>query len=781
MPRSALLRRRSLAIRITLAMVGLLLLVQLASQEVVRATVTHQARSWTTSELQVGERVWQRLLDQNALRLKEATAVLSSDFGFRSAIASGDRPTIESALDNSKERIGAGVAILLDPAFRVIGSNAASESVDREVYRKLGDAISRLNRGQIALINDHAYQFVMTPVRAPTVIGWVLMGFPISQELANDLHRLSGVHVTVQTSRSDFRVSTLPPAWLRELQNAAPNATEIPVAENDTLLTRRVRLEAQGGQIEVVFLHSIADATAPFRQLRWLLGLITVGGVLLFALGSLIVARRITRPLNDLMQVTEALEQGQFQVVVPATGRQDELGQLARGFEQMRDGLARQRREILQLAYWDRLTGLPNREQFRNTLKATIEGTDDRPHPVVVITLNVDRFKHVNNALGYAFGDALLKAVAQRLQQQVYRKGDLVARLGGDEFAILLTRADAGGGLILTERISQSFEAPLALGEQTVDLSASMGIACWPQDGDDADTVMSRSQMAMHVAKTRTAGVMPYSPAIDSSSSQNLSLLSDLRHALQGDELRLYLQPKITAATGQVVAAEALLRWQHPRRGLVPPMEFVPFAEQTGFIRQLTLWIFEAAARHWQMLQSGDQALRIAINLSTRDLLDLEFPERLVVLMERHGVGPSGFCLEVTESATMDDPARAEETLNRLAQLGFKLSIDDFGTGYSSLAYLKRLPVHELKIDRSFVMSMTRVESDAQIVRSTVDLAHNLGLTVVAEGVEDETILRKLAELGCDEAQGYYISKPLPISEFPSWRESWSTRQNTRS
>ena len=272
----------------------------------------------------------------------------------------------------------------------------------------------------------------------------------------------------------------------------------------------------------------------------------------------------------------------------------------------------------------------------------------------------------------------------------------------------------------------------------------------------------------MYVAKRRTAGAQLYDPTLDSSSAQTLSLLSELRHAVEKNEMRLYLQPKVLLASGALVGAEALVRWQHPTRGLVPPMQFIPFAEQTGFVRQLTLWIFEEATRHIPALgELGVQ--RVSVNLSTRDLMDGELPEKLDTILQRHGVDARSFCLEITESAIMDDPTRAEATLGRLSERGYKLSIDDFGTGYSSLAYLKRLPVQELKIDRSFVMGMEHAEGDAMIVRSTIDLAHNLGLTVVAEGVENAAVQQRLAALGCDEAQGYHLSKPVPVEALRAW------------
>jgi EAL domain-containing protein (putative c-di-GMP-specific phosphodiesterase class I) len=249
---------------------------------------------------------------------------------------------------------------------------------------------------------------------------------------------------------------------------------------------------------------------------------------------------------------------------------------------------------------------------------------------------------------------------------------------------------------------------------------------------------------------------------------------------LERNELRLYLQPKLTLGTGRVGGAETLVRWQHPLRGLVPPLEFIPFAEQTGFIRMLTMWVFEEAARHWLALQGEGITLTLSVNLSTRDLLDPELPQKFDTLLVKHRVPAEAFCLEITESAIMDDPQRALATLNRLSELGFRLSIDDFGTGYSSLAYLKRLPVDELKIDKSFVMSMVEDLDDAKIVRSTIDLAHNLGLTVVAEGVESEQVWALLRELDCDEAQGYHMGKPMPATEFRSWLAGWSAKHRPR-
>lgn len=774
------LHNMSLSSRIVIVMLGLLLAVQIAGFWAVRAAVESQVRNEISSDLTVGTRIWDRLLQQNAQRLREASIVLAADYGFRSAVTTGDQETIASALENSGERIGASIAALLDPSLRLVSSSQAggNDGMVAHVLSDIGATLSKdVDGSRIALVNGGVFQFVMIPVRAPLTVGWVLMGFPISQPLLTDLKRLSGVHVTLLSGKNaamhDLKLTTLPEQRDAILRAAQVGAQEISL-NGDQLVARYVSLDTLGEPLQVVLMRSIAEVNAPFSKLQWMLGLITLGGVLLFAVGSQQAARWVTQPLKELTLLAKALASGNFDVAVTGKKRGDEVGLLANGFDSMRTSIAAQRDEILRLAYWDRLTGLPNREKFRETLKAAIDRYQDSNASLAIITLNLDRFKHVNDVLGYAFGDELLKAVAERLRQQVSGEGNLVARLAGDEFAILLSMSDTQGALAITQQITQAFEVPLALHEQTVDLSASMGVACWPADATDADLLLSRSEIAMHAAKNKIAGVLFYTPALDSSSSLTLSLLSDLRYALQNGELRLFLQPKVATATGQVVAAEALIRWRHPQRGLVPPMEFIPFAEQTGFVRQLTIWMFETAAQQWRGLQPTEGHLRIAINLSTRDLMDPDFPQRLSSIMQESDVSPSAFCLEITESAIMDDPQRAEATLYKLSEQGFKLSIDDFGTGFSSLAYLKRLPVNELKIDKSFVMAMDKDESDAKIVKSTIDLAHNLGLSVVAEGVENKVLLDKLRELQCDEAQGYFIAKPMPFDEFVEWRARWN-------
>ena len=767
--------RSSMIVRMVGLSLLLLLLVQAAGFVVVRASIDRNARASVVRALDLDENVWQRLLEQNADRLRQGSALLAADYGFRSAVNSGDSETIESVLENHGSRIGAAVTALLATNYELRVVSLSGSMV--KTPDGLGNVISRLvaqpQSSQVAVMGGVPYQFVMVPLRAPVVIGWVLMGFPIVQSQADEVRQLLGAHVALVVT--DARgVTTVPvttlPADARALLQSDGAAQGELQTQDGKLLVRSSPIDSVGGEVHSLLLRSVDEVTAPYRQLQILLAIITVLGVLLFAVGNGLLAQRLVVPLRSLLAATQRLSRGEYDTPLQHTGRTDEIGNLARSFDGMRIDIGAQQTEIRRLAYWDRLTGLPNRERFREAVVQAIADSATSAYPLAVLTLDLDRFKHVNDVLGYAFGDRLLQAVASRLSEQMRTPDDMVARLGGNEFAILLQHADAQVVQATVQRINQSFEVPLAFDDQTVDLSAGIGFACWPGDAADADTLLGRSEIAMYAAKRKLSGALQYDASLDSASAQTLSLLTELRHAVEHNELRLYLQPKVALHGQPGWAAEALVRWQHPQRGLVPPMEFIPFAEQTGFVRHLTLWMFEEIARLLSGPQLAGKALRVSINLSTRDLMDPELSRRLGEILVRYGVLASAFCLEITESAIMDDPARAEAMLNRLSEQGFKLSIDDFGTGYSSLAYLKRLPVDELKIDKSFVMGMQVGEDDVMIVRSTIDLAHNLGLTVVAEGVETGEILEHLRALACDEAQGYHIARPLPVDDFLAWQ-----------
>jgi diguanylate cyclase (GGDEF)-like protein len=776
---------KSLESRIVVLFIVLLLLLQLAGFVVIRSAIENNARAAIRNELMVGERVFLRLLDQNAQKLTQGARLLASDYGFRAAVGSDDRETIVSVLGNHGARIGATVALWLDPSGAIKASTLHEEVPDlaRNAAALVERAQAGGNAADTVLINHHLFQIVAVPVKAPVTIGWVVMGFPIDSSLVADMKALSSLQVSILVRATDGNwktdVSTMPidgsGMLARQLDGQAPADTFLPqlqVGDND-YSGRMVLLARDGGaSAAAVLQRSISEAIAPYQQLQLVLLFITGIGVLIAIVGSTYTVKRITSPLRQLTDIAKRLGDGDYAANIRVK-RDDEIGKLAQAFESMRIGISNRQAEILRLAYWDPLTDLANRVQFADLLKVAISEARASGGSCFVLMLDLHRFQQVNDVLGHGFGDLLLREVGQRLLQQLRRDTDKVARLGGDEFAILLPNIDLAGAKREAKRISESLEQPMQLEEQTVDLGAGIGVAGFPMHGDNADILMSRVEVAMYGAKSMGHEVLVYDAAFDRSSQESLSLLGELRRALDRDEFRLYAQPKLELSSGRVVGVEALVRWQHPERNLIFPDSFISFAESTGFIRMLTRWMLEQGAILCKNLQAQGIALKISVNLSTRDLLDQDLPAKFAEILKRHGVGAASFCLEITESAIMGDPVRAQTTLERLCEMGADLSIDDFGTGYSSLAYLKRLPVHELKIDKSFVMNMESDLDDAKIVRSTIDLGHNMGLRVVAEGVENEAVWHLLAQMGCDHAQGYFMGKAMPVAALPGWIQAW--------
>jgi diguanylate cyclase (GGDEF)-like protein len=794
------LRLQRLQLRIVSVYLGLAVVVQAAAYMLIHSGIDRNASAAIHAELVSGQRIFARLLEQNAVNLSHASRDLVNDDAFRAALVADDRDRLVSGLARQAERVGGAETLLLGAQGQLLAgthADAARYAPALQAWLTTQERVSSTIT-RIAATDHQAIQWVATPVRLPALAGWVVIGSRIDDELLKDMRQLSDLDVAQISADGapgarhwQVTHSTLAPGRWADLSGQWAQVGERPAsgpqAANELtqaqatltlggsdfrLLPAPLSADSVAGDTQVLLLRSVDDALAPYRQLKWTLMILTAFGVLVFGVGSVITARRITRPLTALSGSIQRLGAGDFDTAVPVRGT-GELGELAQAFENMRQAIQHREGEIRRLAYRDKLTDLPNREQFRDDLRQTMARGLQSGQPCAILMLDLDRFKHVNDVLGHRFGDRLLRQVAKRLRDEALSPQDVLARLGGDEFAVLLPLADAPSALVVAQRMLRTFERPITLDDHKVDLGAGIGIASCPAHAKDADQLISRAEVAMYAAKHQQAGTVTYHPGLDSCSEESLTMLGELRQAVDFGQLQLYMQPKVSLRTGRVVGAEALLRWQHPERGAVPPMRFIPFAEQTGFVRVLTSWMIERTAITWRALRAQGLQMKLSVNLSTRDLMDQDLPDKIARLLGTHGVEAGGLILEITESAIMDDPQRALATLERLHEMGLKLSIDDFGTGYSSLAYLKRLPVDELKIDKSFVMNMESDIHDAKIVRSTVDLAHNLGLSVVAEGMESTKSWKLLAGLRCDEAQGFLIAKPMPAEQFAAWARVW--------
>lgn len=514
---------------------------------------------------------------------------------------------------------------------------------------------------------------------------------------------------------------------------------------------------------------------------------------ILIGFGIYVVYRVYTlKPILLLVQGAHRISTGALDEEVQVYSK-DELGRLAASFNQMMHQIRRTNEEkdtvlyqiqdlnqsleqrveqrtreleivnqkLERLALHDALTNLPNRFCIQDNLHRGIADAKLTCSPFTVIMMDLDRFKEINDTLGHDSGDQLLVEVGRRLQE-VLRPTDLIGRLGGDEFAILLPDTDEVGAAIVAQKMLIALEPPFSLADMSFTIGASLGIAAFPKHGNTSSVLLKSADVAMYQAKNNKLGYCIYNPISDINTPDRLSLMTELRDAIQQNELMLFYQPKVDLATREIVGVEALLRWQHKDRGFIPPAEFIPMAEQSGLIRQLTHWVISTALMQLEAWHRADLKISISINLSMHNLQDTDFPSQLAQLLEQTKVDNHFIQFEITESVIMSNPGHVMGVLAALGKMNVSFAIDDFGTGYSSLSTLKRLLVHDIKIDKSFVMDMATDTDDEAIVHSIIDMAHNLGLTVTAEGVESELTVHQLVKLGCDMIQGYHISRPLP-------------------
>lgn len=767
---------RSLQRRIVIVFVGLLALVM----ALILALVTHNngrvVDSEMARELSAGTHVFKLLVEQNQRQLEVAAKVLSADFAFREAIATQDRPTIQSVIRNHGLRIGAQAMMVISPDGQLIADTQHAAAEPRPfLYQKLLSVAESegQSNGFRQLQDGRLYQIILVPVQAPRLIAWVAIGFVADDKWARDLSEMTGLAVSVVqrdgasaavlASSLDRRKRLALPFALPHLANNVPQALQI---GDEPYQSIRLPLDHD---TSVVLQRSIEQAEAPYRSLQSVLLSIVLAGIVIFALGSVMLARRIVRPVNQLAAAARRIEAGDYAEPVPSLPP-DEIGQLATSFDRMRARVASREQKILKLAYQDTLTGLANRTRLFEAFERVPK--DGRG---AIAILNLDRFALINSALGHPVGDRLLSEIGLRFSHLI-SNSDLVARLWGDEFAFLLLDVDQDAATRFAEAILANLRDPITVDEQRLDVGASLGVALYPQDGQDAATLLRRAESAMAAAKRQHQNMAFAGDIGDEQQHEQLSLIGEMREAMARQEFLVYYQPKLDLASGAILGAEALIRWRHPVRGLVPPIRFIPFAEQTGFIREITPWLLENVIVQTAQWQKEGLCIVPSINLSALDLLDPGLIDLVRRLIDSHQLPARKLCLEITESALMEDPALALAHLGELAALGLKLSIDDYGVGQASLAYLKTLPVHELKIDRTFVDAVADSPKNAAIVQSTIALCHALGLSVVAEGVETPAELDWLVGNNCDTAQGYFIARPMPAEELPQWVASYGVR-----
>jgi len=716
------------------------------------------------------------MLNRSA-QLVTTADVLVSDFGFKQAVSGGDRATIESALRNHAARAGATVAVLLDLDGRVLASTAelAGAGVPSSFLQR--DDPAQLDH-IVTHIGGKSFQTVTVPVRAPVVVAWVMLGFAIDSELATHISNLTGLETTFVRfglGKVDTVASTLDleqrDAATRGLHLGSGLPGAASPAHNGFLTSLQPFVESQS-DVYVALQLSVRESTASYRRIRGILILITGASLLLAISGAFWLANRVTQPVQKMAAAARRLQEGVYTETLKVDSS-DELGELAAGFNSMQKAIADREKRIFHIAHHDSLSGLPNRELLVSQLREALDATEQ----LAVVSLVLNRFNTIVSTLGHRAGDELIKHVAGLLRTRL-QEGQILGHSNRQEFVLVLPDFDGKDAGEYVQRLTELLRSGVTASGANISLQATAGIACSPEHGSDAAELLRRASVACNDAQLRYEPTVVYRLGQEDRPLQQIQIVGDFPNAIKNGELELSFQPKIDCATREVVGAEALVRWRHPELGLLMPDTFVEAIEQAGGIAHLTRWVLAEAAACCADWRRAGLEISLAVNISVDDLVDEYLPYFMLDLSRRNGLRASDFTLEVTESAIMHNVQMSLSVTGCMRELGFRVAMDDFGTGHSALAQLQRLPLDELKIDKSLVMSM-RTPRDEALVRTAIELAHQLGLSVVAEGVEDGQLLERLRSLGCEVAQGFYISPPLPAVEFPAWVRRWSAEHSS--
>lgn len=767
--------RRSLSFHARLSWIlAAFLLVVIAALYFSVRLVTESAVSRQAAErLESGLRVFERLIDIRGRQLRDGVQVLAADFGFKEAVATGDTPTLQSAMANQAARINASEAMLIGLDGRVLASSL-SNAVSGDSFRyatELRDARGQEHRLLVVVLDNQAHLLVEAEVRAPLPIARVVMGFAMDEALARELKQLTGLDVSFLTKEEGGATlaTTLEPRTHSELidgwsRHVHANGIEALTLGGERYLNEDVELSQGAGYSVIALVHSSLDeALAAFHQLDSRILAIALAGLIASLIGALLLARSLSEPVNALARAADRVGRGDYHTPIELD-REDELGSLAKALNQMQRGIAEREHLIAHNMLHDDVTGLPNRSLAAELLASAVEAR----RITAVLHIGIGNLDAVQDSGGSEGVDQALRELTQRLQAGL-QPGDHLARMLSDEFLLIVSDTSADNAFSAAVAVQQALALPVRVAELEMRIEAHIGVAGYPDDAGSVDELLRRARIAMQDAAQLPDGLQLYQHGRDDAHQRQITLIRDLRRAAQVGGLLLHFQPKVDLEQGRVYQAEALLRWNHPVYGVVSPGEFIPLAERTGSIQLLTAWVIEAVLRQLHVWNGRGLYMEVSLNISAEDLASMTLDQRVAELLQRYVIPGEQLVFEITESAMMREPERALAMLHRLRALGIRLSVDDFGTGYSSLAQLRRMPVQELKIDQSFIRELDDTCGDAVIVRSTIDMSHALGLKVVAEGVEHGETRDLLRGWGCDTLQGYFFSRPLPADAFETW------------
>jgi len=768
-------RFRQLRTRLAVLYAGLFglaaLFVSLALFAIVERNATRQVQSELVATGTVFDRLWQ----QRTAQLGGAAGLLARDFGFRAAVATGDEGTIVSALDNLRRRMKVPVAFVVGMDGKVTG---IADPKMREEAAQLWQAFDAGETSGVVRLGGAARHVIAAPILAPNLVGWIVFATDLDGREMQGLQQLSAIPIqaAVYQRQPDGRwIDASGGDLVAQLDSTVADGRPTRMVTHEgpaVALAKPLPAMAGAPRSALLLRYPLEFALAGYRQLQFGIALVALIGVLVTIVATWRMARSITRPITALDAAAQRLAAGD-EVRVAVEGR-DELGRLAESFNRMAEGIADREQRIRHLAFNDLLTGLPNRALFLEHLEHELRARERNGGTVAVLCVDLDDFKTVNDTLGHPVGDAMLRAIGERLCNAA-RHG-FVARLGGDEFAVIIRPGEDDPVERLAQKLLEAVEPVLRIEGNELTPHASIGIAIAPHDGADARTLLKHADLALH--RTKELGRRSFcffEEALNERAQERRRLESDLRAALRRGEFELYFQPLFDLARNRIGSFEALLRWNHPTRGQISPLEFIPVAEETGLIVDIGAWAIREACVH-AVRWPGH--VRVAVNVSPVQFRKPGLSEVVLQALATTGLEPARLELEITESIFLEGSDATLGLLHSLRSLGVRIALDDFGTGYSSLSYLQSFPFDKIKIDRSFIQNLLTRPGATAIVRAITDLAQALGMETTAEGVEESEQLAELRHHGCSSVQGYLFSRPIDsiavdallAEEDPEWR-----------
>ncbi|ATC99597.1 MULTISPECIES: bifunctional diguanylate cyclase/phosphodiesterase [Pseudoalteromonas] len=776
-----LFKVRSLQSKILILFLFLLLLVQLVSFYFTYHTNVKLESTQLNNRLSNASNIFETQFNNRRYYLSAFAETAAKDYGLKSVLDE-DTKSFLVALNNHRKRIDSDLAMAINSEGTVFAQLVTYTNDDGIVKVRVGKgqgepfsqptSFLQQETAQLVFIDDLLYQLSFAPIKSGSrIVGWVGFGYLINNALANELATLTdvnigfasfdGKHYQVIASSDEDNYPIKADVFKRIIANT----------EHQYLYNRIELGNTDNGYISAVLFESRADLLKSI-DIQWpRLALLVFITVLLSTFGAIAIARGITRPIKSLISQVKSISKGNYDGIVNVSGSR-ELKQLSNEFNDMTKAIISREQTISFQAFHDQLTHLPN----RNALVTAIEKRQTSKHDFLIVQLSILRAEEIAETLGYQASDYVINEVANRIENTPHDFD--CYHLGNENFILLIENQNIDA---LIDTLQSALTMQCQFQNIHLHLQFTFGVVIASQHPNcSVAELLQKSNVAIQRAKNNKKAFQIYDPIFDQNAIERLFLTNNLRTAIEQDQLTLFFQPKLSLKTMEISHVEALVRWLHPEKGLIPPDSFISIAEKTGQMDALTRWVTNAAINQYLAWQSNGIHINIAINISAENILDKSYPDYVISLKQQHQLADCAITLEVTEDAVVDDPEKATEVLNYLNQSGFKLSIDDYGTGYSSLAQLKQLPVQELKIDRSFVQHLLDNENDQIIVKSTIELAHNMGLSVVAEGIEDEATLLFLQAQACELAQGYFISKPLPAHEFEAWLSQSNYKKQTK-